>query len=79
MSIKALVEAIETAKINNTKLGTAFEGQMNALIGEISIAQNDFIQRVNAVVDKMEEAKRAFSAEIDERGRDYERLLEGVA
>ena len=61
MSIKALVESIEQARVNNRELGVALEGKINHTIAQ------------------MEDMKRAFAAEIDERDRDLIRLMEGAA
>ena len=61
MSIKTLVEAIETARVNNRNLGTSVEGRFNELLAQI------------------EDTKRAFAAEIEERDRDLVRLIEGAA
>ena len=61
MSIKALVEGIETARSNNTALGVSVERKLNDMIAVI------------------EETKRAFAAEIEERDRDLVRLMEGAA
>ena len=35
MSVKAIVEGIEQARINNKNLGVTFEGKLNALLREI--------------------------------------------
>jgi len=61
MSVKAIVEGIETARINNRDLGVSVEGKLNDLIRQI------------------EDTKRAFAAEIEERDRDLVRLMEGAA
>lgn len=61
MSIKALVESIETARINNRDLGVSVEAKFNDLIRQI------------------EDTKRAFAVEIEERDRDLIRLMEGAA
>lgn len=61
MSIKALVEAIETARVNNRNLGTSVEAKFNDMIAQV------------------EDTKRAFAAEIEERDRDLVRLMEGAA
>lgn len=61
MSIKAVVEGIEQARINNRELGVSVERKLNELIAQI------------------EDVKRAFAAEIEERDRDHVRLMEGAA
>lgn len=61
MSIRALVDSIETARKNNVNHGASVEGRLNALIAEI------------------EQVKRDFAAEIEERDRDLVRLMEGAA
>ena len=61
MSIKTLVEAIETARVNNKNLGTSVEARFNELL------------------QQLEDTKRAFAAEIEERDRDLVRLIEGAA
>jgi len=35
MSIQSVIEAIETARINNKNLGNSIEGKLNNLIGQI--------------------------------------------
>ena len=68
MSIKLIVESIETARVNNGNSAAAVEGKLNELIRE----KNDEIR-------KLEDMKRAISAEFEERDRDLIRLMEGAA
>jgi len=35
MSVKAIVEGIEMARINNRNLGTSFEGKINEMIAQL--------------------------------------------
>tara|TARA_R110000868_G_scaffold404384_1_gene682490 strand:- start:4428 stop:4634 length:207 start_codon:yes stop_codon:yes gene_type:complete len=68
MSIKLIVESIETARVNNGNSAAAVEGKLNELIRE----KNDEIR-------KLEDMKRAISTEFEERDRDLVRLMEGAA
>jgi len=61
VSVKAIVEGIEQARVNNRSFGASVEGKLNDLIAQI------------------EDMKRAIAAEIEERDRDYVRLMEGAA
>jgi hypothetical protein len=42
MSIKALVESIETARINNQNLGVSMEGKLNELLRQIEDTKRAF-------------------------------------
>lgn len=46
MSIKALVDAIETARKNNRHLGASVEGRLNAVIAEIEGMKRDFAAEI---------------------------------
>lgn len=68
MSIKALVESIETARTNNQNLGTLLGGTLAHLSAELV--------RLSTEIEK---TKQTFAAEIEERDRDLIRLMEGAA
>ena len=48
MSIKSVVEALETARINNRKLGIAVEGKLNDLISQIEDMKIRIAQDIEA-------------------------------
>lgn len=48
MSIKSVVEALETARINNKKLGIAVEGKLNDLISQIEDMKIRIAQDIEA-------------------------------
>lgn len=68
MSIKALVESIETARVNNQNLGALLGGTLAKLSGDLI-----------ALAAEIEKTKQTFTAEIEERDRDLIRLMEGAA
>ena len=72
MSIKLLVEAIETARTNNTNLSVSVEGRLNSMIGEVIQAQRN-------LTDALEDLKQFMSSEFKDRDDDLVRLMEGVA
>lgn len=46
MSIKAIVEGIETARKNNRHLGNSVEGRINAMIAELETMKRDFAAEI---------------------------------
>jgi len=48
MSIRSVVEAIETARVNNRKLGVSIEGKLNDLIAQIEDMKITIAQEIEA-------------------------------
>lgn len=48
MSIKSVVEALEIARVNNSKLGIAVEGKLNDLISQIEDMKIRIAQDIDA-------------------------------
>jgi hypothetical protein len=78
MSIKALVESIEQARINNRNFGSSVEGRMNAVINDLTAAQHQFDAAVANLVNVIEEAKKAIALEFSDRDEDLVKLMEGA-
>lgn len=79
MSIKALVEGIETARINNGNLGSLFTSSLHNLILEKQAARDRRNAEDEVEIQTLMKLHGSFKAEIEERDRDLVRLMEGEA
>lgn len=58
MSVKAIVEGIEMARVNNRKLGATFEGRINDMIAQLE-------EMKRAIAEEIEERDRDHIRLID--------------